>query len=320
MKKDDIKNIRILDPKNQLQLYGFDDYFHSFVKLFKKNKLPNTILLNGAKGLGKSTFAYHFINFMLSLDEDNKYSIDTLSINYENKSYRSLCDNVNPNFFLLDKIDQEENIKIELSRNLLKFLSKSTYKNNMKIILIDNAEFLNFNAANALLKAIEEPNLNTFFFIISNSNANILDTIKSRSIEFNFFLSIEKKKEIFKQLVSLYSNVNELDINNKYFTETPGQIIRYLQILNFNFADLKKNIPDLIMNLIEKYKQKKEHIVLSFITFLIEMHYNDLSLTNKNLEMNYNNKFSLLKKINDVKKFNLDKKNLFTSIEGMFDK
>ena len=112
MKKVDAKSNKILDSKNQLQLYGFDDYFNVFIKLLNKNKLPNTILLNGAKGLGKSTFAYHFINFILSRYEDNKYSVENFSINYENKSYRSLCDNIHPNFFLLDRTDQDENIKI----------------------------------------------------------------------------------------------------------------------------------------------------------------------------------------------------------------
>ena len=320
MKKNDLKNAMILDPKNQLQLFGFEDYFHLFIKLYKKNKLPNTILFNGPKGIGKSTFAYHFINFMLSGDEENKYSVENFSINYENRSYKSLCSNIHPNFFLLDKIDQDENIKIELSRNLLKFLNKSTYNNNMKIILVDNAEFLNVNAANALLKAIEEPNLNTFFFIISNSNANILDTIKSRCIEFNFFLTIDKKKEIFNKLVNLYLNVNECEIDSKYFVESPGNILRYLQVLNFNFTDLKKDIDDLIMNLIERYKLKKENIVFSFITFLIEIYYSSLSFNNKIPEIYYNNKFNLLKKMHNVQKFNLDKKNLFTSIEGIFDK
>ena len=167
MKTNDIK---ILDSKNQLKLYGFEEYFNSFIKIIKNNKLPNTILFNGPKGLGKSTFAYHLINFILSKDEDNKYSISNYSINHENKSYINICNNTHPNFFLVDKTYQDENIKIELSRNLLKFLSKSTYKDNLKLVLIDNAELLNVNASNALLKAIEEPNINTFFFLIYNNN------------------------------------------------------------------------------------------------------------------------------------------------------
>ena len=63
----DTLNTEILSPKNQLQLFGFDDYFNVFIKLFHKSKLPNTILLSGLKGSGKATFAFHFINYLLSL-------------------------------------------------------------------------------------------------------------------------------------------------------------------------------------------------------------------------------------------------------------
>ena len=52
-------------PKNQLILYGYEYYFDLFIKLFHANKFPNTILLSGQKGSGKSTFAYHFINYLL---------------------------------------------------------------------------------------------------------------------------------------------------------------------------------------------------------------------------------------------------------------
>ena len=60
----------------------------------------------------------------------------------------------------------EDNIKIDQVRNLLIFLHKSTYTKDLKIVFIDNAEFLNVNSSNALLKSLEEPSSNTFFFII----------------------------------------------------------------------------------------------------------------------------------------------------------
>ena len=73
--KMDKENIEILSSKNQLTLFGYENYFNSFVKLFQKNKLPNTILLHGPKGLGKATFAYHFINYILSIEEEEKYKV-----------------------------------------------------------------------------------------------------------------------------------------------------------------------------------------------------------------------------------------------------
>ena len=50
------QNEKTLEPKNQLTLYGYDRYFYLFKNLYKKNNLPNVILLSGPKGSGKSTF------------------------------------------------------------------------------------------------------------------------------------------------------------------------------------------------------------------------------------------------------------------------
>ena len=96
-----IKNqkIEIAHPKNQLRLFGYDAYFKSFVKLFEKEEMPHCVLLSGAKGLGKSTFTYHFINYLFSKTEKNSYSINDLIINKENLSYKLLHKNIHPNFF-----------------------------------------------------------------------------------------------------------------------------------------------------------------------------------------------------------------------------
>ena len=166
-----------LNPINQLTLFGYKHYFNSFVKLHNKHKLPQTIMLSAPKGYGKATFAYHFINYILSLNEEKKYSLENFTIDPNNKSYNLLINNIHPNFFLLDNSTLSENIKVDEVRRLLIFLSKSSYSGNKKIVLIDNSEYLNLNSSNALLKALEEAPENTFFFIIHNSKSKILNTI-----------------------------------------------------------------------------------------------------------------------------------------------
>ena len=99
--------------------------------------------------------------------------------------------------------------------------------------MIDNAENLNLNSSNALLKAIEEPQNNTFFFIIHNSSSKILDTVKSRCTEFKFFFTTSKKKNIFANIIKQYKNefvINEI-IENYYF-DTPGNLIKYFLTLD----------------------------------------------------------------------------------------
>ena len=148
------------------------------------------MLLSGSKGLGKSTFAYHFINYLLSDKEENNYLVENFKINPSNSSYKLIQNKIHPNFFLLENDLIEDNIKIDQVRNLLIFLHRSTYTKDLKIVFIDNAEFLNVNSSNALLKSLEEPSSNTFFFIIHNDESAIKETIKSRCIQFKFHLNI----------------------------------------------------------------------------------------------------------------------------------
>ena len=124
------ENIEVLQPIRQLNLYGYENYFDFFIKLFKKTEIPSTLLLSGSKGLGKSTFIYHFVNYLLSKNEENKYSINDFAINQNNLSFKLLNSNTHPNFFLIENSKSENDIKIEKVRSLLKFLNKSTYSKN----------------------------------------------------------------------------------------------------------------------------------------------------------------------------------------------
>ena len=185
------ENLEIILPKNQLNLFGCDHYFKLFIKLFEKGKMPNSAILTGPKGSGKSTFAYHIINYLFSKKEENKYLVDNFSIDKNNLSYKYINTNSHPNFFLIENVNSEKEIKIDQIRNLLRFLTKSTYGKDLKIIMIDNVENLNLNSSNALLKAIEEPLNNTFFFLVHDSSYKVLHTILSRCIKFRFFFFTE---------------------------------------------------------------------------------------------------------------------------------
>ena len=313
------ESMKIIDPINQLNLFGYKNYFDSFVKIHKKNKLPNVLLLNGPRGMGKATFTFHFINYLLSNNEENKYLTNDLKINQSNNSYKLITNEIHPNFFLLQNNSFEENIKIDQVRNLLKFLNKSTFSRNLKIIMIDNAEYLNINSSNALLKALEEPSSNTFFFIIHNSSSKILNTIKSRCIEFMISFNIEEKKDILKNIIQQYQLDFNLDkfCDNFYF-DSPGNLLNYLIHFKDSDIDIYNDKLSCILYLIEKYKSKKDFELLPIISLFIEQYYNELSLNNKeNLNQYFINKHKIINGINNMKKFNLDKKNLLISIEGI---
>ena len=307
---------KITNSKNQLHLYGYENYFNYFVKLFMNKNVPNTILFSGPKGSGKSTFAYHLINYFLSKNENNAYSIKNFSIDRNNSSFKHLINNTHPNFFLIENNFLENDIKIEQIKKLLKFLNKSTYSKDLKIVLIDNAEDLNLNSSNALLKSVEEPTSNTFFILIHDSYSSILDTIKSRCTEFKFFFTETEKKNIFSKIIKDYNvNYNINEIPDFYYLDTPGNLIKYFLSLSEANININENTLKCIFYLIAKFKIDKSPETLSFISFFIEKFYNELCIKNsKNFNSYFLNKSKILNQINQIKKFNLDEKNIFIYI------
>ena len=79
-----------IEPIKQLKLFGLGKFFNELVELDNKSKLPNKILLSGNKGLGKSTLAYHFTNYILSKDEEFRYDLDKYEINTKSRSFKTI--------------------------------------------------------------------------------------------------------------------------------------------------------------------------------------------------------------------------------------
>ena len=69
-----------LNPQTQINLFEHKEIFNQLYKLSINDTLPNKILLSGEKGIGKSTLAYHLINFGLSENEENPYDYENNKI------------------------------------------------------------------------------------------------------------------------------------------------------------------------------------------------------------------------------------------------
>ena len=301
-----------LKPVNQLSLYGHHFEFLNFIELYKSQKLPNKILLSGEKGIGKSTLAYHIINQILSIDEDDSYDLKNFKINPDNKSYKLILNKSNPNFISIDIDDDKKSIDINQIRNLILTLNKSSFNNKPRLVLIDNIELLNINSVNALLKVLEEPNDNIFFILI-NSNKKILPTLKSRCLNYNITLTSSQSLEITNKILDQNCiNLIHDQIINHY--STPGSLLGLLSFATKNNLDLKQiNLKELIKRIIMEKKYKKDQLIKYQLYSLIEIYFrNNISVKNIKL-IKIKNYF--LKKINNTKIFNLDDESLLMEFE-----
>ena len=305
-----------MHPSEQIQLYGLDKYFNEIKKLYDLKKMPNKIMLSGKKGSGKSTMAYHIINYILSQSEENKYDIEKFSINILNKSYKLLKNKSHPNFYLIDLIDEKKNIEISQIRQMINYTNKSSFNEIPRFILIDNIENLNKNSSNALLKIIEEPNENIFFILIHNNNKRILPTLKSRCLTFKINLSFKQTVDICNFLLNenLLNLINN-DLINYY--STPGDFINLINFGKEKKIDLKEfTLVSFLYYLIDNNYYKKDKFIKDLIISYIELYFlkrYQLSNTkNKILDIYYN----FTKKINNTNTFNLDDESLFLEFKS----
>jgi len=297
-----------LTPINQTKLFGLGKFINELIRLYEGDNLPNKILLSGQKGQGKSTLAYHFVNYVLSKNEKFSYDLNSFEINHENQSFKTILNKSNINFHLLDINDEKKNIDINQIRELISNLNKSSFNDKPRFVLIDNIEFLNINSLNALLKILEEPSLNVFFILINN-NKKILTTLLSRCINFKISLSNNENSEIIdKLLLDKHKNKINNDIINYYFT--PGNIYNLIKFAEENNYDLKNmNLHVFLNTLIDNNHYKKDNRIRLFIYDLIEFYFTKLNTpTSKDIYEKYN---YFMQRILNTKRFNLDEESLF---------
>ncbi len=292
------------------KLYGYDNLFLEFDNLLNNNLLPNKILLSGANGIGKYTFAVHFINYALSKNEDDNYSFKSKQININNKSYKLMNNSTHPNFNLINLKINKKNIEIEQIRNIINYSQKSSFNQNKRFILIDNIELLTKNASNSLLKLLEEPPDNLYFILIHDSSYRILETIKSRSINFKINFTNKSIIEITEKIIG---DGDFSTINNTYLKMYNS--IGDLVFLN-NFAKKYEiniesyTIKELLNYIISKKLYKKDPELNIFIYKLIQFLLFETFYLSKDNKIYDLYKYFILK-MNNTIKYNLDIESLF---------
>ena len=302
-----------INPRHSMQLYGFDLEFERLSNLLLNQKLPKVILLTGEKGIGKFTLVNHLI--ISNFDKDN-YSLSEKKIIKKNKFFANLSKNQISNIIFLESNDFK-NINVEAIRDLKNNLQKKTFDNDKRFIILDDVETFNTNSINALLKIIEEPNGNDYFFLINNKTRPLIDTLKSRCLEFKIILNNYQRREITNFLMDAYNQKAIIDQDKIMIS--PGNFLKFNIILNENNINIKENILKAFKIILGLYKKSKNLFFKDLLLFYSE-YYLKTKKNNKHLtKMKFiEDRNFLLNKINDFFLYNLNQRTLLRSIENKF--
>lgn len=179
-------------PRDQNILIGHEQPYNYLKSLWEQKKISPVWLVYGQKGIGKTTFVYKLAKEILFLDQGHIFSSETIAKQIAAKSYPNLV-SIEPEINADGKLKTV--ITIDQVMKIFPFLQNSPTIAGWRIVIIDNADQLNSNAANCLLKILEEPPKQTLIFLISQSKTNILPTIRSRS-QYLYLKSDDNQKSL----------------------------------------------------------------------------------------------------------------------------
>lgn len=192
----------MLLPRENPSLVGHEAIEQTFLDEFARGKMHHAYLLTGPKGIGKATLAYRLARFFLSQGaiqkKDDSFSlfgdapkeetpkVTTLEMSEDNPIFRRVLTGSHSDLLAIAPLYDEKKkaekaeINAEQAREVPQFLSLTPAESEWRVVIIDAIDQLNTEAANALLKILEEPPARSILLVVCHTLGDVLATIKSR--------------------------------------------------------------------------------------------------------------------------------------------
>ena len=192
-------------PRDTPELIGQSAAEQSFLDAYNTGRLHHGWLMIGPRGTGKATLAYRIARFLLSqpMDDGGMFGAPekptSLDTDPNHPVARRIAAGADPSLFVLRRggagsteNDQKKNleagkfakdIRVDDVRKLNGFFNFSSAEGGRRVVIVDAADEMNVQAANALLKRLEEPPENATLLLVTHQPSRLLPTIRSRCRE-----------------------------------------------------------------------------------------------------------------------------------------
>lgn len=180
-------------PRDTVRLIGQASAEAGFLDAFSSGRLHHGWLLTGPRGVGKATLAWSIARFLLATPDPEAGGLfgapeppGALAIDPEHPVARRIAAGSEPGIFALRRpVDEKsgrlkQQTTVDEVRRLKAFFSLSAADGGRRVVIVDAADDMNVNAANALLKLLEEPPDRTTLLLVAHQPDRLLPTIRSR--------------------------------------------------------------------------------------------------------------------------------------------
>ncbi len=170
-------------PRHTAHLFGHHHARQELGTAIASGRMHHAWILTGPDGIGKATLAYKAASYALADPAERNEALSLAPQTIAARQVGQLC---HPGLLVIRRTYDMRNkrfasaISVDEVRRLRGFLSHRSEPGHWRVVIVDRADELNLNAANALLKSLEEPPSRTVFFLIAIEPGRLLPTIRSR--------------------------------------------------------------------------------------------------------------------------------------------
>jgi len=173
-------------PRHTSKLFGHRDAERTLAQSLAVGRTHHAWLIAGRKGIGKATLAYRFARAALAAPGERDPSGTSLAVDDASTAARQVRALSHPGLLLIRRPYDVKakrfaaGIPVDEVRRLRTFLGHRAAGDGWRVVIVDEANDLNVNAANALLKSLEEPPARTVFLLVASAPGELVPTIRSR--------------------------------------------------------------------------------------------------------------------------------------------
>jgi DNA polymerase-3 subunit delta' len=184
-------------PRANHRLQGHEDAERTLLDAYYSERMHHAWLITGPKGIGKATLAYRFARFVLAQGgRDTGPSLfgdalpcahaESLDVSPDNPVFQRIIAGAHGDLLAIKRRINEKTgklktvIDVDSVREVGHKMSQTANEGGWRVVIIDAADEMNTNAANAVLKVLEEPPKNALLLLVSHNPGRLLPTIRSR--------------------------------------------------------------------------------------------------------------------------------------------
>ncbi|MCF8496218.1 MAG: DNA polymerase III subunit delta' [Alphaproteobacteria bacterium] len=207
-------------------------------------RLPHGLIFSGPKGIGKAVTAFRLAKYILSRAPSQPDTLDTDPLH---PVVRRLTAGAHPDFMLVEraydpiKNKAKDSVSVSEIRKIPSFLRMTASEGGWRIVIVDDADTMNRNAQNALLKSLEEPPPKALLILIAHRAGNLIPTIRSRTQTINF---PTLQDSVIKDLLSRFAPTLSPEDRNVVAGLAQGSMGRALQLAEQGGIDLLARISE----------------------------------------------------------------------------